>query len=102
MDGGRSKPRRSRPGKTSPGVEKKTAKPREKKLGEFPGSEKMSLGIWKCRSPIWMNISDSNNWSINRGTRTVLATIEQDVLQTYDYRTAHLQTASRSGFHRPA
>lgn len=45
IDGGRSSPRRSKPGNTSPGVEKKTAKPREKKLGEFPGSEKMSFGI---------------------------------------------------------
>jgi hypothetical protein len=45
IDGGLSNPRRSRPGNTSPGVEKKTANPREKKLGEFPGSENMSLGI---------------------------------------------------------
>lgn len=45
MDGGRSSPRRSSPGKTSPGLEKKTAYPSEKKLGEFPGSENMSLGI---------------------------------------------------------
>ena len=61
MDGGLRRPLRSRPGNTSEGVEKKTAKPREKKFGELPGSEKMSLGIWKCLSPICMKISDSKS-----------------------------------------
>jgi hypothetical protein len=47
MEGGRRRPVRSRPGKTSWREEKKAAKPRVKKLGESPGEEKMSLGTWK-------------------------------------------------------
>jgi hypothetical protein len=68
MAGGRRSPSRFRPGKTSLGEEKKTANPREKKLGESPGDEKMSRGIWKCRFPIWINISDSKSWDISLGT----------------------------------
>jgi hypothetical protein len=45
MDGGRSRDRRSRPGKTSDGVEKNCAKPSEKKLGLSPGEENRSRGI---------------------------------------------------------
>ena len=68
IEGGRRRLLRSSPGKTSVGVAKKTAKPREKKLGESPGLEKISRGIWKCRSPIWMKISDSKSCEISRGT----------------------------------
>lgn len=44
MEGGRSRPVRSRPGKISSWEEKKKPKPRVKKLGESPGEEKMSRG----------------------------------------------------------
>lgn len=50
------------------GDAKKIAKPREKKLGESPGPEKMSREIWKCRSPIWMKISDSKSCDMSLGT----------------------------------
>lgn len=43
--GGRSNDVWSSPGKTSDGVVKKCAKPREKKFGESPGDEKISRGI---------------------------------------------------------
>ena len=69
MAGGRRRPMRSRPGKVCVGEAKKAPKPRVKKLGESPGPEKMSRGIWKSRSPIWMLISDSNSCEFNRGTK---------------------------------
>lgn len=61
MEGGRSRPVRSRPGKISSREAKKTPKPRVKKFGESPGEEKMSRGTWKLRSPIWMKISEENS-----------------------------------------
>src|SRR4051812_42674249 len=68
MAGGRKRPCRSRPGKTSDGDAKKAANPRVKKLGESPGLEKISRGIWKWRSPIWIKHSASKSCDINRGT----------------------------------
>lgn len=47
---------------------KKTAKPREKKLGVSPRLEKMSRGTVKFSPPIWTTVSDSKSWDINRGT----------------------------------
>ncbi len=56
IDGGRNKPTRESPGKTSVGEEKKTAKPRVKKLGLLPGVEKRSRGMRKEVEPMvmWM------------------------------------------------
>lgn len=68
MAGGRSRFVRSRPGNTSVRDEKNTVNPSVKKFGESPGLEKMSRGTWKCRSPIWTNVSDSNSWDSRRGT----------------------------------
>ena len=68
MDGGRSKDRRSRPGKTSDGVEKNCAKPSEKKLGLSPGEENRSRGIWKSRCPIRMKMSVLKSCLVRRGT----------------------------------
>jgi hypothetical protein len=59
MDGGRKRPSRSSPGKRSSGVEKKMAKPREKKLGELPGSVNSSRGIWNSRWPIEVKMDSS-------------------------------------------
>ena len=46
------RPLLSRPGNASSRVPRKPAKPREKKLEELPGPEKVSLGIWNCWPPI--------------------------------------------------
>ena len=66
--GGRRRPWRFSPGKTSLGEAKKAPKPSVKKLGESPGPEKMSRGILKVRSPIWMTISDSKSCEMSLGT----------------------------------
>ena len=73
MAGGRRRPLRSSPGNTSDGDAKNAAKPREKKFGVLPGELKMSRGIWKSRSPIWMKMSDSKSWEVNRGTGSLVA-----------------------------
>jgi len=59
MDGGRRSPSRSSPGKRSPGVEKKAEKPRVKKLGVLPGSEKRSRGMRNWRPPTVVKIGSS-------------------------------------------
>lgn len=59
IEGGRMRPSRSRPGNRSSGREKKAAKPREKKLGELPGSLKISRGIWNSRWPMQMKMLSS-------------------------------------------
>ena len=59
---------------------KKTANPREKKLGESPGDEKMSRGILKLRLPIFMKISVSKSCDMRRGTSAIsdLTSLTQD------------------------
>jgi hypothetical protein len=60
MLGGRIRPSLSRPGNRSvEGLLKKMAKPRLKKLGELPGSEKASRGIWNSRWPMEMKMDSS-------------------------------------------
>jgi hypothetical protein len=60
MEGGRSRPSRSRPGKRSPpGAEKNAAKPRVKKLGELPGAENRSRGMRNCTPPMVVKMGSS-------------------------------------------
>jgi hypothetical protein len=60
MEGGRSRFSRSSPGKRSPpGEVKKAAKPRVKKLGELPGSEKRSRGMRNCEPPTVVKMDSS-------------------------------------------
>lgn len=75
MDGGRRSWSLSSPGKTSVGVVKNCAKPREKKLGLSPGEEKRSRGIWKSRSPTRMNISLLKSSFVSLGTAFILLAI---------------------------